>query len=156
MRDTEAIQSPAAELTEARRRVVALMRDNGHLHRQLFRKRMCDIPATPGEARALLYLVGRPGLTQVQLADLLDIQPITLTRQLDRLEKAGYVLRCASSEDRRVRLLHLTAQGKALAKRVLKIVQELDEEITAELADGTLSQLATSLECMHDVLTRMR
>lgn len=156
MRDAQAAPSPEAELTEMRQRVIAIMRANVRLHRQLFRNRMRDVPVGVGEARALLRLGAQQGLTQVQLAERLDIQPITLTHQLDRLEEAGYVLRSASSEDRRVRLLHLTAEGKALAKRLLKIVHELDEEITAELSTETLSRLAASLESMHVVLTRMR
>lgn len=139
-----------------RRRVVDLLRDTGHLHRQLFRRRIRDIPIAAGEARALLYLGGRQGSTQAQLAEQLDIQPITLTRQIDRLERGGYVVRRSSDEDRRVRLLYLTPGGKALARRLLEIAQALDEEITAELREGALAQLADGLSSMHAVLTRMR
>ena len=149
----EAAPEPSAEL---RQQVVSLLRDTGHIHRQLFRRRIRDIALAPGEGRVLLYLGGKQGCTQAQLAELLDIQPITLTRQIDRLEQAGYVLRSASPDDRRVRLLHLTPEGKTIARQVLKLAAALNDEITAELSESTLTQLAVGLESMRAVLTRMR
>jgi len=155
-RDAEAIAERIEPSADLRQRVVALLRDTGHMQRQLFRRRIRDIPLAPGEGRVLLYLGGKQGCTQTQLADLLDIQPITLTRQIDRLEQSGWVVRTPSADDRRVRLLYLTPEGKTVARRVLKIARTLDDEITAELDEATLSQLEVGLESMHAVLTRMK
>jgi DNA-binding MarR family transcriptional regulator len=140
----------------SRNAVMALMRENGHLTRVLFRRRMKTMPVTGAEARTLLYLGANQGATQRVLATLLDIQPITLTRQLDRLEALDYVDRRFDDADRRVRLLHLTGKGKALARRILAIHDELDEKITAALTDDDIEKLAIAMGRINSVLVTLR
>ena len=53
-----------------------------------------------------------PGISQAQLADKLDVEPITIARTIDRLEKSGWIERRADAKDRRVNRLYLTARVK--------------------------------------------
>jgi DNA-binding MarR family transcriptional regulator len=58
------------------------------------------------------------GLKQSELAEMLDLQPITLTRLLDRLCESGLIERRADPNDRRAKRLYLTAQAHPLLERL--------------------------------------
>jgi DNA-binding MarR family transcriptional regulator len=134
----------------------ALLRENGHLQRQLFRRRLKGLSVTAEEARALAYLGANGGVTQRQLADLMDILPISLTRLLDRLEAGGWAERRMSESDRRVRRLFLTPKGRAEARRIWAIHQELETRLTEGLSSETLAHLTEGLRHVHAVLLSMR
>jgi DNA-binding MarR family transcriptional regulator len=139
-----------------RRRLTTLLRDNGHLFRQAFRRRLKALPVTPAEARALMYLRGEEGVAQARLAEVLEVQPIALTRAIDGLEKAGLVERRLSGADRRLRLLFTTASGKSMVRRLFQLHDELNTQITSDLADSEILQLAATLETINAALAKMR
>ena len=68
--------------------------------------------------RALVVISSRPETTVSDLASALDIHPTTATRLVDRLVRKRLVRRAEQAEDRRVTLLHLTASGQRLVRRV--------------------------------------
>lgn len=68
--------------------------------------------------RALVVLSARSATTVSDLAAALDIHPTTATRLVDRLVAKRLVRRTELAEDRRVTLLHLTAGGQRLVRRV--------------------------------------
>lgn len=139
-----------------RRRLTTLLRDNGHLFRQAFRRRLKALPVTPAEARALMYLRGEEGVAQARLAEELEVQPIALTRAIDGLEKAGLVERRLSGADRRVRLLFTTASGKALVRRLFRLHDELNSQITSKLSDEETLGLAAMLETINAALAKLK
>jgi MarR family transcriptional regulator, transcriptional regulator for hemolysin len=139
-----------------RQEVLALMRENGHLYRQLFRRRLKGLAATSAEARALLYLGANQGIVQGRLAELLDVQPITLTRMIDRLEQGGWVERRLHETDRRLRLLFLTPAGKAAVRQILALHDEVDALATAQLTEKDVIALGVGLEHINAVLRTMR
>jgi MarR family transcriptional regulator, transcriptional regulator for hemolysin len=65
------------------------------------------------------------GLKQAELAEMLDLQPITLTRLLDRLAECGLIERRPDPNDRRAKLLYLTAKAKPLLERLGDLGNEL-------------------------------
>jgi len=140
----------------ARRRVTVLLRDNGHMFRQAIRRRLRELPVTPAEARALMYLRGDEGVAQARLAEELEVQPIALTRAIDRLERAGLVERRLSGSDRRLRLLFTTPAGKAMVRRLFQLHDELNSQITASLSDDDLERLAAALETINAALGRLK
>ena len=146
---------PAEVGSEARRRVALLLRDNGHLFRQAFRRRLKALSVTSAEARAIMYLRANEGAPQARLAEELEVQPIALTRVIDRLEAEGLVERRLSEADRRVRLLFTTASGKSLVRRLLQLHEALNSEITASLSDDDMAQLAVALEAINAALGRL-
>ena len=139
----------------ARRHVAVLLRDNGHLFRQAFRRRLKALAVTSAEARAIMYLRANEGAAQARLAEELEVQPIALTRVIDRLERAGLVERRLSDADRRVRLLFTTASGKALVRRLFQLHEDLNSEITASLSDDDMARLAAALEAINAALSRL-
>src|SRR6516225_9637854 len=100
---------------------------------------------------AVLMRIDRnEGLKQTELADLLDLQPITLTRLLDRLAESGLIERRADPNDRRANRLYL----KPAARPLLEQLGELGEELMTTALAGVdrdsiermVAQLATVKE----------
>ena len=65
------------------------------------------------------------GLKQSELAEMLDLQPITLTRLLDRLCACGFIERRADPNDRRAKRLYLTPAARPLIERLGSLGEEL-------------------------------
>jgi DNA-binding MarR family transcriptional regulator len=93
---------------------------------------------TPLGLRPPLYgllIVARanPGLTQQQLAELVQIDPSTLVAQIDELEAAGLAERRPDAEDRRKRAIHLTSDGEQTLARAREIAEHVGEDLVAPL-----------------------
>lgn len=87
-----------------------LLYDAARLLRRDFDRRARRLGLSRAQWSVLAHLARNEGVKQAELAEVLDVQPITLARQLDRLERSGLVRRCADPEDRRVRRLYLSEQ----------------------------------------------
>lgn len=85
-----------------------LLADASRLMRRAFERQIAGSPLTLAQARALVYLSRHEGIRQVALADLLEVQPITLARLIDQLAREGLVERRADPTDRRAHLLFPT------------------------------------------------
>jgi DNA-binding MarR family transcriptional regulator len=72
-----------------------------HVIRQRFNKAAADIGRTHPQYRALVHLSNHENCRQIELAEILEIKPITLARQIDLLEEAGLVRRNKDADDRR-------------------------------------------------------
>jgi MarR family transcriptional regulator for hemolysin len=135
--------------------VAALLRENGRLSRQLFRRRMKALELTAAEARAMMYIGANPGIAQARLAELLDVQPIALTRVVDGLEAATLAERRLQDGDRRLRLLHLTAKGEQMVKRLHETHDTLNRAITSRLSDEDLAHFAAALAGVNAALRQL-
>jgi DNA-binding MarR family transcriptional regulator len=90
-----------------------LLADVTRLMRQSFQNRLSgEFSLTLSQARALTYLSRQQGIRQVELAALLEVQPMTLARLIDQLVQYELVERRADPLDRRAYCLYLTAQAK--------------------------------------------
>jgi MarR family transcriptional regulator, transcriptional regulator for hemolysin len=83
--------------------------------------------------QALFHIERNEGLSQTRLAQLLEIEPVTLVKQLDRLQQAGLIERRAHPSDRRAHALYLTDMAMPLLDRMHAIGQRVHEEALAEL-----------------------
>jgi DNA-binding MarR family transcriptional regulator len=93
----------------------------------------------------LAYVARNEGSNQAALADMLDIEPITLVRLLDKLEAAGLVERRPDPSDRRVRRLHLTEATGPLLGQLQELASETREAALAGLTDSERQQLTDLL-----------
>src|SRR5260221_10345168 len=89
-----------------------LLHDVARLMRKRFEQNARDLGLTRSQCQVLAHLARNEGIQQSALADILEVEPITLTRILDRLEDGGLVERQAHPTDRRVRLLRLTEAAR--------------------------------------------
>jgi DNA-binding MarR family transcriptional regulator len=131
-----------------------LMHDIARLMRYRFDARARDLGVTRPQWRALLHLARNPGSTQTELADMLDVEQITLCRMIDRLGDAGFVERRADPSDRRVRRLHLLEPAHAIVDKLAEIGAELEDEVLSPLGAEERAALALSLERVRDGLRR--
>lgn len=81
-----------------------------------------------GQPPVLHILHEQEGLTQSELAARLDLAPATVTKMLQRLEKAGFVQRQTDAEDQRVSRVYLTDAGRAIQADVTAALGQLAQE----------------------------
>lgn len=98
-----------------------LLHDVARLMRKRFEQNARGLGLTRSQCQVLAHLARNEGIQQSGLADILEIEPITLTRLLDRLEEAGLVERRAHPTDRRIRQLHLTSKAYPLIADIFTI-----------------------------------
>lgn len=118
-----------------------LLADVFRLLRRSFEQRIEGSSLTLAQARALVYLSRQEGCRQVELAELLEVQPITLARLIDALVQDGLVERRADPADRRAYRLYLTAA----AAPHLAAVEQAATSIRSEALDGLDEQQVATL-----------
>ena len=91
-----------------------LLNDSARLFRRAFNARTKDSGITALQWRLITYLKRHEGIRQGPLAELIEVEPITLSRMVDRLVEAGLVERRADPADRRAWQLYLTPRAGAL------------------------------------------
>jgi DNA-binding MarR family transcriptional regulator len=123
--------------------------ETAHALRKAFDRRAVGLGVTRAQWKVLFRLTRHPGLRQIELADMLDIEPITLSRIVDRLEEARLVERVPDPADRRAWRLHVTARGQPLVEKL----RALAEEMTAEAFAGIDPK---DIEITRTVLGRVR
>jgi DNA-binding MarR family transcriptional regulator len=101
----------------------------------------------------LFRLREQEGLSQVDLADVLEMQPISLVRLLDRLVEHGLVERRSDPKDRRANRLFVTAAGRQLADDLDSLRNEIATDV---LQDLPTSAIQTSLKTLRDIKERIK
>jgi len=105
-------------LDDPTRNLGFLLYDSARLLRRDFDRRARELGLGRAQWSVLAHLARNEGVVQAELADILEVQPITLARQVDRLEAEGLVQRCQDPSDRRVRRLYLTDAAHPLLERL--------------------------------------
>ena len=108
---------------------------------------------TRAQCRTLGYIARNEGINQAGLADLLEIRPMTLVRQIDRMEEAGWIERRPHPADRRARRLFLTAKARPILSRILDVANETRDEALARLKPAEADQLVGLLKRVHATLS---
>lgn len=122
-----------------------LLHDTARLLRRDFERRSKGTGLTRAQWAVLAYIARNEGSTQAALADLLEIEPITLVRLLDKLEAAGLVERRPDPNDRRVRRLHLTAATGPLLEQLQGLAADAREAALSGLTNAERQQLTDLL-----------
>lgn len=121
-----------------------LLHEVARLLRRRFEQNAKGSGLTRSQWQVLAYLSRNEGINQTALADLLDVEPITLSRIADKLQAMGLIERHRDPSDRRVWLLHLTTAARPKLDQVrdlgdftrgeaLKGVSEADRERLVEI-----------------------
>jgi MarR family transcriptional regulator for hemolysin len=107
--------------------------ETAHALRKAFDRRACEFGVTRAQWKVLLKVSRRPGLRQNELADLLEIEPITLSRIVDKLQEGGLVERLADATDRRAWLLHVTQKAEPLVAKLKRVAEQMTAEAFADI-----------------------
>lgn len=126
-----------------------LLGDAARLLRRSFDERARAMGVTRAQWRVLALLKRFDGSTQVAMADMLDVEPITLGRMVDRLQDAELVERRADPKDRRAWRLHLTAKGRSK-------ITELQPTASAMFIDALKGLNETKQAELEDMLNIIR
>ncbi len=125
-----------------------LIHDIARLMRKRFEQRAGRLGFTRSQWQVLVHLAKNEGIHQAGLAEILDCEPISLTRILDRLAARGMVERRQHPKDRRVWLLFLTPEAHP-SLEVLRGLGELTRaESLAGLSDAEQALLVKMLDGM--------
>lgn len=122
-----------------------LISDVSRLLRRRFDERARLIGVTRPQWRALTALSRQEGMQQGALAELLEVEPITLCRMVDRLEEAGLVERRRDPADRRAWNLYLTDKARPLLDQLRVIADDVFATALEGLPESAVEALTGSL-----------
>lgn len=109
-----------------------LIHDVSRLRRTVFDRWLSPSGITRSQWWVLAFLSREDGMPQTHLADQLDVGKVALGALIDRLEASGFVRRVASTTDRRVKLVYLTDDGRA----ILRTVRSNSRDFNRRILDG--------------------
>jgi MarR family transcriptional regulator, transcriptional regulator for hemolysin len=136
-------------LNEFHRDLLFLLNDVARLLRVDADKRARCHGMTRAQWAILIWLERQPGISQKELSELLEVEPITVARLIDRLEARGMVERRPDPRDRRIWRLHLL-------RPALDVLHEIDEHRADMTRIVTAGIDEHSIEIMTEALMRMK
>jgi len=104
---------------------------------------------TGAQSRLLAVIAGQPGINQGQLAERLDVEPITVCRMIDRMEQAGLVERRTKKNDRRARRLYPAPNAEELIGQLEAHGRRLIEAMTHSINADDRTKLLELLETIR-------
>ncbi|MBX3579570.1 MAG: MarR family transcriptional regulator [Rhizobiaceae bacterium] len=105
-----------------------LLHDATRLLRRRFEQRAGIHGLSAAQWRLLVAVVKDEGVAQARLAEVLEVEPISVSRLVDRMEAAGWIERRSDSTDRRVRTIHPTDKCRALFQTIRAYAAEVYDE----------------------------
>jgi MarR family transcriptional regulator for hemolysin len=122
-----------------------MISDVARLMRTVFDRRVRDLGLTRAQWLLLTRLHRRPGASQSDLADMMEIEKASAGRLVDRLEVKGWVVRRADKGDRRVNRVYLTPEAERVHKRIWRIAEATVDDALAGLGPREVVQLGRLL-----------
>ena len=116
------------------RHIGFLISDVARLMRTAFDRRVRRLGLTRSQWLVINRLYRRPGATQSELAEMLEVEKATAGRMVDRMEKKGWVVRRPDAADRRVNRLFLTADADLIQVQLAQIADRTVDDALALLS----------------------
>lgn len=133
-----------------------LIHDVSRLRRTVFDEFMRPLGVTRSQWWVLAYVSRHDGMTQSDLANVLEIGKAALGCLIDRLEAAELVVRGADAVDRRVKRIHLSSKGKQLVRQMARQSHAMSERILEGLSTEERRVLAEQLTKVKHNLLRIK
>src|SRR5271163_2117198 len=138
---------------DLKRQLIAQLVESSRLLRNYIDQRARARGSTRAQWIVLLRLRQQEGLSQVDLADVLELQPISLMRLLDRLVEHGLLERRHDPKDRRANRLFLTATGRQLVDDLDGLRNDIATDVLRDQSDEAIN---TSLAALRDIKDRIK
>ncbi|MEM8744365.1 MAG: MarR family transcriptional regulator [Pseudomonadota bacterium] len=122
-----------------------LIQDAARLQRTVFDRRVRKLGFTRTQWLVLRRLQSQPGVSQSELAEMLEIEKATAGRLIDRLEENGWLERRADSTDRRVNRIYLTEAGLKIHDTIGPLAEAMVEDELSGLNRKEREQLTDLL-----------
>ena len=126
-----------------------LLKDTCRLYVQRFEQRAAALGLTLPQCKALVYLARSEGISQAQLSESAEIEPMTLVRILDRMESDGWLERRSDPADRRARRLYLKPRSKPLLDDIWRLADLTRGEAFAGIPRLQAEHFIAVLEKIH-------
>jgi DNA-binding MarR family transcriptional regulator len=140
-------------MSDLRREPVFLLHDVARLMRTRFDQWARGYGMTRAQAAILFRLSRQPGMSQNEMAALLEVEPITVGRLVDRLEARGLVERRADPSDRRVKRLHLLPASEPILRHIEDYADEIIDILLGEVDPKAVQTMLDVLKHMKNKLT---
>jgi DNA-binding MarR family transcriptional regulator len=127
--------------------------ETAHALRRAFDRRAAELGITRAQWRVLAHLDHQPGQRQVELAERMDIEPISLCRIVDKLEEAKLVERRRDPADRRAWRLHLCDSAAPLVVKLHALAQGFSADVFGNLNPAEVERARTLLAMVRDNLS---
>jgi DNA-binding MarR family transcriptional regulator len=124
--------------------------ETARIMRRDFDRRAAVLGATRAQWRVLAKLSRCDGQRQIELAEALDVEPISLCRMVDRLEEAGFVERRRDEEDRRAWRIHLTPKAAPVIDEIEKQVDIFQTDMLHGVSDEDRATASRVLTLVRD------
>jgi MarR family transcriptional regulator, transcriptional regulator for hemolysin len=138
-----------------RREFAFILNDVARLLRTYADHKAAQFGMTRAQWVVLVRLDRSEGLNQSELAETLDLQPITLTRLLDKLCDSGLIERRPDPSDRRAKRLFLTPAARPLLKQLAALGEEAMGGATEGLSQDEIERMVSELGTVKDNLRRL-
>ena len=122
-----------------------LLHDISRLLRKRFDRRAKALGLTKSQWMVMAHLARHEGIKQSGLAEILEVEPITMSRHLDRLGETGWIERRADPDDRRAWRLYLSDKARPILEQLGELVRETMDEALSGLEPEVRSELYESL-----------
>ncbi|MFE0755557.1 MarR family winged helix-turn-helix transcriptional regulator [Inquilinus sp. NPDC058860] len=132
-----------------------LIKDLDQLLRRRFEERVraAGLDLTRPQYRVLLFIDRNPGITQARLAEMLDVEKMTVTGLVDRMEKRGWVERRRDPRDRRAHALHLLPPARPIVQQLDAMIAQWQDDYSARLPAEVMARLIGDLQILKTRLT---
>jgi DNA-binding MarR family transcriptional regulator len=130
-----------------------LLHDVSRLMRATFDERAQSLGMTRAQWRVLMHLAKREGLNQRALAEILEIDNVSLGRHIDRLERDGWLERRPDPADRRAWLIYLSDAAGPTLKKMENIATAMQSDALSGLSQEDLARLTDMLMLIKENLT---
>ena len=131
---------------DPRKYVGFLLHDVSRLMRAWFDERAQAEGLTRAQWRVLVHLAPRQGINQRSLAEILELDNVTLSRHVDRLEQAGWLERRPDPADRRAWLLYVSEASFPVLDKMERLAVETHAAALAGISEVEQAQLVATLE----------
>ena len=133
-----------------------LLNDVARLLRTVYDRRIRELGLTRAQWWVLTHLFRADGITQTELAEVLEIEKPTLGRLLDRLEAKGWVRRTHDERDRRIWRVRLTKEVEPALRTMRRIAAGLRRDALSGLTAAERERFVDSLLSIKSNLVRLQ
>jgi DNA-binding MarR family transcriptional regulator len=132
-----------------------VLSDVARLMRTVFDRRVRELGLTRAQWLVLTRLTRRPGASQTELADMLELDRASAGRMIDRMEKGGWLERRPDPVDRRIKRLHLTSHARNAHAGMWKVAEATVNDALKPLSikeRGEFTRMAAAVKRRLQVL----
>jgi MarR family transcriptional regulator, transcriptional regulator for hemolysin len=127
-----------------------LLKDVTRLYTLFFEARAREMALTLAQCKVLVRLASNEGVSQARLAELAEVEPMTMVRIIDRMEADGLLERRPDPGDRRARRLYLSPKSKPLLEQIWRLADQTRADAFEGIGKTERDTFMSVLERLHD------